>query len=91
MPELLRGVYYDGWQPHRVPVKYGLEGYVARFAREARIPADEVLPAAAIVTKVHAERLSPGQLARGRRRRTWAHERCARALMIARTVRGQRP
>jgi uncharacterized protein (DUF2267 family) len=63
LPELLRGVYYDGWQPHRAPAKYGPEEYVARFAREARISTDEVRPAASIIAKVLAERLSPGQLA----------------------------
>lgn len=63
LPELLRGVYYDGWQPHRAPVKYDPDEYVTRFAREARISADEVRPAAAIVAKVLDERLSPGQLA----------------------------
>jgi uncharacterized protein (DUF2267 family) len=63
LPELLRGVYYDGWQPHRAPVKYGPDHYMNRFAQEARISADEVRPAAAIVGKVLAERLSAGQLA----------------------------
>jgi uncharacterized protein (DUF2267 family) len=34
LPELPRGVFYDGWNPSRVPLKYGRPEYVARFARE---------------------------------------------------------
>lgn len=62
LPELLRGVYYDGWEPHKVPVKYGPEEYVRRFAYEARIPVDEVRPAAASVASAIATHLSRGQL-----------------------------
>ena len=62
LPELLRGVYYDGWEPHKVPIKYGPDEYVQRFAYEARIPVDEVRHAAATVAGVAARHLSPGQL-----------------------------
>jgi uncharacterized protein (DUF2267 family) len=37
LPERLRGVFYDGWNPGRVPEKDGRGEYVARFAREARL------------------------------------------------------
>jgi uncharacterized protein (DUF2267 family) len=63
LPELLRGVYYDGWNPSGVPVKYGADEYVARFAREARIPAREVPAAATAVARALAGHMSPGQLA----------------------------
>lgn len=62
LPELLRGVYYDGWQPHRAPVKYGPDEYVRRVALEARIPAAEVRRAGATVAGALARWLSPGQL-----------------------------
>jgi uncharacterized protein (DUF2267 family) len=62
LPELLRGVYYDGWQPHRVPVKYSADEYIGRFAREACIPAEDVRPFSAKVAGALAGRFSPGQL-----------------------------
>lgn len=62
LPELLRGMYYDGWEPHKVPIKYGPDEYVRRFAYEARIPEEEVRPAAATVASALASHLSPGQL-----------------------------
>lgn len=37
LPELLRGVYYEGWQPASVPVKYDRDGLIERVATEARI------------------------------------------------------
>jgi uncharacterized protein (DUF2267 family) len=63
LPELLRGVYYDGWQPQRAPIKYGPDQYIQRFATEARIPPSEVRFAAATVASALAGRFSPGQLA----------------------------
>jgi len=36
-PDLLRGVYYEGWSPSAVPVKYHRHEFVDRFAREAHI------------------------------------------------------
>lgn len=62
LPELLRGVYYDGWQPATVPVKYGPDEYRLRFAHEAGIPIGDVDEAAGIVTAALRARLSPGQL-----------------------------
>ena len=37
LPEVLRGVFYGGWSPSRVPVKFGPREYVLRFARDAGI------------------------------------------------------
>lgn len=62
LPELLRGVYYDGWEPSRVPVKFGADEYVERFAVEARISAGDVRAAASAVARALGSRLSPGQL-----------------------------
>lgn len=63
LPELLRGVYYDGWEPNRVPVKYGVDQFVQRFAARAGIPPVQVPTTAATVTEVIADHMSPGQLA----------------------------
>ena len=63
LPELLRGIYYDGWEPHLVPVKYNTAEYVYRFSAEAFVPSSEVPGIAAAVTRVFADRMSPGQLA----------------------------
>jgi uncharacterized protein (DUF2267 family) len=50
LPELLRGVFYDGWNPSRVPIKYTRGEYVTRFAREARVRESDVAKAAGVVT-----------------------------------------
>lgn len=63
LPELLRGVFYDGWEPSRVPVRYGIDEYTRRFAEQARIPAGDVPRMAATVTYAVGAHLSPGQLA----------------------------
>jgi uncharacterized protein (DUF2267 family) len=63
LPELLRGSYYDGWEPNRVPIKYNVDQYVARFADQAGVPADQVPAAARTISAVIANHMSPGQLA----------------------------
>jgi uncharacterized protein (DUF2267 family) len=62
LPEMLRGIYYDGWDPSRVPIKFGADEYVERFAATARISAGDVRHAAATVSRALGNRLSPGQL-----------------------------
>jgi uncharacterized protein (DUF2267 family) len=62
LPELLRGVYYDGWKPGKAPLKYGVDGYLMRFAWEARIPEPEAAAVAATVSDAMSGLLSPGQL-----------------------------
>ena len=51
LPELLRGVFYGGWSPSRVPVKFGPREYVLRFARDAGIHDTDVPRAARLVTR----------------------------------------
>ncbi len=63
LPELLRGIFFDGWNPSRVPQRYDRAGYVARFAREARIRESDVAKAAGIVSAVAQRRMSAGVLA----------------------------
>jgi uncharacterized protein (DUF2267 family) len=62
LPELLRGVFYDGWNPSRVPVKYGPAGYARRFARDAGIADSDVPRAASLVAPVVRRHVSGGAL-----------------------------
>ena len=62
LPDLLRGVFFDGWTPSRVPQKYDRDAYVTRFAREARVHDSEVAKAAGIVTMVARRHMSAGVL-----------------------------
>lgn len=62
LPELLRGVFYDGWNPSRVPVKYDSAEYVRRFASEATIHDTEVPRTASLVARVARRHLSSGAL-----------------------------
>jgi uncharacterized protein (DUF2267 family) len=62
LPELLRGTYYDGWEPNRVPMKFNASEYVSRFANEAMVPPVEVPGISATITYVIAEHMSPGQV-----------------------------
>jgi uncharacterized protein (DUF2267 family) len=63
LPELLRGVFFDGWNPGRVPQKYGRPAYVTRFAHEARIRDSDVVKAARIVSAVAMRHMSAGVVA----------------------------
>lgn len=60
LPELLRGVFFDGWNPSRVPQRYDRAEYVTRFAHEARVRDSDVVKAAAIVTAVARRHMSDG-------------------------------
>ena len=62
LPEVLRGVFYGGWSPSRVPVKYGPREYVLRFARDAGIRDADVPRAARLVTRAVRRHVSGGAL-----------------------------
>jgi uncharacterized protein (DUF2267 family) len=62
LPELLRGEYYDGWEPARAPIKYDAAAYIRRFSAEALVTLEDVPAMAAIVTDVMTGRMSPGQV-----------------------------
>ncbi|WP_327117517.1 DUF2267 domain-containing protein [Nocardia sp. NBC_01730] len=64
LPELLRGVYYEGWVPSHVPVRHRTAEFITQFAREADIARDEVGPVAGAVTTELSQLFSPGQLNR---------------------------
>jgi uncharacterized protein (DUF2267 family) len=60
LPELLRGVFYDGWNPSKVPIKYDRDEYIGRFARDAQIHQTEVPNAGRLVTAAMGLHMSPG-------------------------------
>lgn len=62
LPELLRGVSYDGWDPSIMPVEYGHEEHVSRSVEEAGGTAEEAPGIAPAVTAALRRHFSPGQL-----------------------------
>lgn len=62
LPDLLRGVFYAGWNPNAVPEKYDAQAYAARFAREANISLDDVGKAAAATTAAVLHHLPQAQM-----------------------------
>ncbi|MGK8506871.1 DUF2267 domain-containing protein [Nocardia asiatica] len=62
LPELLRGIFYEGWVPARVPVAHDVPSFLDQFAREAGVSRDEAYALAGAVTDALAELFSPGQL-----------------------------
>ena len=60
LPELLRGVFYEGWNPSKVPVKYDKDEYIAKFSRNAQIHNTEVRKASSLVTAAMRRHLSDG-------------------------------
>ena len=62
LPMSVRGLFFDGWRPSRVPVKYDAEQFLAAMAHEARVTPEEVRRGAPAVTAALARGCSPGQL-----------------------------
>ena len=62
LPELLRGVFYEGWNPSKVPIKYGRDEYIARFAKDAQIHLSEVPDAGRRVTTAMRRHISAGAI-----------------------------
>lgn len=60
LPDLLRGVFYEGWNPSKVPMKYGRDEYVSRFAHDAQIHNTEVRKAGRLVTAAMRRHMSSG-------------------------------
>ena len=58
LPELLRGIYYEGWDPLAVPVRCDAEQFAARFADEAGVSMADVPKIVWAVSTAFAERLS---------------------------------
>lgn len=62
LPEILRGMYFEGWIPARVPVPHDVDSFVRQFADEAGVGADEAGALTGAVTGALAGLFSPGQL-----------------------------
>jgi uncharacterized protein (DUF2267 family) len=62
LPELLRGVYYEGWEPAKVPHRTDVEALGERFADEAGIRLTEAADVATHVTEALRQRMSDGQV-----------------------------
>jgi uncharacterized protein (DUF2267 family) len=62
LPELLRGVYYEGWIPERVPVRYDAAEFTQLFAEQARVRLAEVPGIVGAISGGLGDLFSPGQL-----------------------------
>ena len=62
LPDLIRGIFYQGWNPNAVPDKYDAEAYTVRFSREANIALDHVGKAAAATTAAALHHLPVAQM-----------------------------
>ncbi len=62
LPDLIRGVFYAGWNPTAVPDKCNAEVYALRFAKDACIAVDDVGKAAAATTAAVSRHLPATQV-----------------------------
>lgn len=62
LPDLIRGIFYQAWNPGAVPDKYDAEAYAVRFSREANIALDDVGKAAAATTAAALHHLPAAQI-----------------------------
>ncbi|WP_433522100.1 DUF2267 domain-containing protein [Nocardia pseudovaccinii] len=62
LPELLRGIYYEGWRPSDVPKRYDQSEFVQLFAAEATISDGDVPFTVTCLSAALRDRFSPGTL-----------------------------
>ena len=64
LPHLLRGVFYDGWDPSRTPETYrDRETFLSRLAERAQLAGpDQAAEAARAATEVLRERIAEGEV-----------------------------
>lgn len=62
LPDLVRGVFYAGWNPSEVPARYDADGFRARFAHDAGISAHDVAKAAPATTAAVLRHLPQAQV-----------------------------
>ncbi|MBP2708236.1 DUF2267 domain-containing protein [Microbispora sp. RL4-1S] len=58
LPDLLRGVFYNGWDPSAVPVRRERQEFIEHFALTGRIAHADVRKLAPVVTKVICDEVS---------------------------------
>ena len=62
LPMLVRGLYYEGWDPSRAPRKMKVDEFIDTFARRASIePGQEPLPAMHAAARVLARHVTSGE------------------------------
>jgi uncharacterized protein (DUF2267 family) len=62
LPMLVRGIYYEGWDPARTPPKWKEPEFIARFAEEAALdPVQEPVPALQAAARVLRRHVAPGE------------------------------
>ena len=64
LPMLVRGIYYEGWDPSKTPVRYrGLADFLSRVAAEAGLDGEtEASYAVSAATRVLGRHVSFGEL-----------------------------
>jgi uncharacterized protein (DUF2267 family) len=64
LPELIRGIYYEGWDPSRTPMKYrDLDEFLRRVSDEALLHGEtEASHAASAAARVLHRHVSEGEL-----------------------------
>ncbi|OBI32952.1 DUF2267 domain-containing protein [Mycobacterium sp. E2238] len=62
LPDLIRGVFYQAWNPTAVPDKYDAKAYAVRFSREANIALEDVGKAASATTAAVLHHLPAAQI-----------------------------
>jgi uncharacterized protein (DUF2267 family) len=62
LPDLIRGIFYAGWNPNTVPEKYDAQAYAVRFLREANISSHDVAKVAAATTAAALHHLPRAQM-----------------------------
>ncbi|GIH29426.1 hypothetical protein Aph01nite_77360 [Acrocarpospora phusangensis] len=59
LPDLLRGIYYNGWNPSAVPIRRDRQEFIEHFAQSGRIARTDVPKLAPIVTAALRDEMSP--------------------------------
>ncbi|MFC7446507.1 DUF2267 domain-containing protein [Rhodococcus daqingensis] len=62
LPEFLRGIYFEGWVPSRVPIRYDTAEFTTLFAHEGGISPADVPATAGAISAGLGVLFSPGQL-----------------------------
>lgn len=65
LPELIRGIYYEGWVPSRTPMSYRtVDEFLRRIADEALLPSEtEASYACSAAARVLRRHVSEGEIA----------------------------
>jgi uncharacterized protein (DUF2267 family) len=64
LPMLVRGFYYEGWDPSHKPEKLHLEGFLDHVRWEANLGADEVEAAVQAASQTLQRHVTEGELAK---------------------------